>query len=107
MCYLRQNPSAIFSLSRRCRLVCHHHEFQRSIHISEELAQIGSARQPSKIAWAKVQHPLSCVLRVVIIAQLDVSIGQETVHKDVIRRLLIKISRNLQGASELVPSQQQ
>jgi len=87
--HLGKNPGTVLGFPGRCRLVSHLHQLQGTFDVAEEFAQIRSARQPRNTAGFQVEHPLGGRLRVFVVAQFGIGVGQKSVNHHVVRHSLV------------------
>ena len=107
MRHLGLNPCGIFDLARRRGLQRHVHQFQRAVHISEDLAQIRGPGDSGEVSGTQVEHELGRFFCFVVVPQFSVGVSQEAVNHDIVRHSLAELESCFTSCRELVFPQQQ
>src|SRR5689334_9309609 len=99
---LRQHPGAVLDFGGLNLLVGRSHQVCRSIQVSKQLPQIGSAREPRHVARAEIEHPLAGLLRLAVVPQLDIRVYQKPVDQNIIWETPVQRPCELQCLGELM-----
>src|SRR5687768_6921681 len=106
MTELSEEPDALLTLVWRCSLIRCRHELDRSLEVSEQFPEVRRTGERGDISRTEIEHPLACFFGFFVVAQLDMGVGEKSIHLDIIRNLFVEGARQLQCLRKLVLAQQ-